>query len=256
MDPPGNIQGPKAKGEKPLTCKAGRRYPRYGSCFIVFSASGEPPLVTGTNWPGPVRLKKLAGQVEASGLIAASGHYHLVRADGTRHEFTVDAVPQPVPIEGTWDFEPDGGPKLRLDELRSWTNLAPVRNYSGWATYSISLDAPDPGTELDWWLDLGRVHETAEASLNGVALGAAWKGERRLHCGQALRAGRNQLRVRVGNLWVNNYYSRPKRDLKPVAETFGIRWGTYGEVPPKTMPPSGLLGPVRLIPLLRRIEKL
>ena len=66
----------------------------------------------------------------------------------------------------------------------------------------------------------------------------------------------NQRAVRVGNLWANNYYSRPKRDLKPVAETFGIRWGTYGEIPPKTMPPSGLLGPVRLIPLQRRTEKL
>ena len=51
------------------------------------------------------------------------------------------------------------------------------------------------------------------------------------------------------------HYTRPKRNLKPVAETLGIRWGIYGEVPPKTMPPSGLLGPVRLLPLLRRTEK-
>jgi hypothetical protein len=33
-----------------------------------------------------------------------------------------------------------------------------------------------------------------------------------------------------------------------LAETAGIRWGTYGEVPPERVPPSGLLGPVRLVP--------
>jgi hypothetical protein len=148
--------------------------------------------------------------------------------------------PQPVAIIGTWELELDGGPKLHLADLGSWNVLTPAKHYSGWATYSISFEVPDLGRDLEWWLDLGSVHETAEASLNGIALGAAWKRPRRLSCRQALKAGQNQLAVRVGNLWVNDYYSRPKRDLKPVAERFGIRWGTYGEIPPKTTPPSGL----------------
>ena len=228
----------------------------FTSCFVVFNPSAGQSIVTDTNWPGSLQLRKAANGVEASGLIAANGHYYLLRADGTRHEFAVHDVPQPLAIEGTWDLELDDGPRLRLADLRSWTDLAPARNYSGWATYSIRFDVPDLGRDLEWWLDLGDVHETADASLNGIALGAAWKGARRLNCRQALKAGQNQLVVRVGNLWVNDYYSRPKRDLKPVAETFGIRWGTYGETPPKTMPPSGLLGPVRLIPLQRRTEKL
>jgi hypothetical protein len=38
------------------------------------------------------------------------------------------------------------------------------------------------------------------------------------------------------------------RDL---AATYGIRWGTYGETPPKDLRPSGLLGPVRLVPMKR-----
>jgi len=36
-----------------------------------------------------------------------------------------------------------------------------------------------------------------------------------------------------------------------VAETAGIRWGTYGEVPAEKLPPSGLLGPVVLVPMKR-----
>jgi len=33
-----------------------------------------------------------------------------------------------------------------------------------------------------WALDLGAVHETADAELNGIALGAAWKNPRVLSC--------------------------------------------------------------------------
>ena len=98
-------------------------------------------------------------------------------------------------------------------------------------------------------LDLGVVHETAEVTLNGVNLGAAWKAPRRLPCGSALRAGENQLVVEVANLWIHHMHSLPKPDVSAVAEIYGIRWGTYGEVEPETLAPSGLLGPVRLVPL-------
>jgi hypothetical protein len=104
---------------------------------------------------------------------------------------------------------------------------------------------------VEWLLDLGAVHETAEATLNGVNLGAAWKAPRRLPCGTALRAGMNHLVVEVANLWIHYVQSLPKPDLGAVAETHGIRWGTYGEVEPETVPPSGLLGPVRLVPRKR-----
>jgi hypothetical protein len=113
----------------------------------------------------------VANEVEASGLIDANGHYYVVRADGTRHQFTVDDLPQPVAIIGTWELELDGGPKLPLADLGSWNDLAPAKNYSGWATYSISFEVPDLGRDLEWWLDLGSVHETAEASLNSIAPG-------------------------------------------------------------------------------------
>jgi hypothetical protein len=40
-------------------------------------------------------------------------------------------------------------------------------------------------------------------------------------------------------------------EWKAVDETFGIRWGRYGEVKADAVPPSGLLGPVRLLPWKR-----
>ncbi len=95
--------------------------------------------------------------------------------------------------------------------------------------------------------DLGTVHETAEAELNGVSLGAAWKGTRRLECGQALKVGKNQLSVRVANVWIHHVQSLPLRDVSAVAETYGIDWGRYGETRAAELPPSGLLCPVRLV---------
>ena len=106
-------------------------------------------------------------------------------------------------------------------------------------------------------LDLGAVHETAEAALNGRPLGAAWKGLRRLSCRGALRPGRNVLEVEVANLWIHQMATRqPPPEWKAVEETFGIRWGRYGEVKPESLPPSGLLGPVRLLPLKRHTVQL
>jgi hypothetical protein len=101
---------------------------------------------------------------------------------------------------------------------------------------------------VEWTLDLGAVHETAEVRLNGRELGAAWKAPRRLSCGDALVAGPNHLAVEVANLWIHHVAAGPPPpEWKVLEETVGIRWGRYGEVPPERVPPSGLLGPVRLV---------
>lgn len=118
---------------------------------------------------------------------------------------------------------------------------------------------PDLGREVAWFIDLGTVHETAEVNLSARELGVAWKGRRRLACGEALVRGRNRLKIEVANLWIHHVLAHdpadPARQLRgagpdaALAETVGIRWGTYGEVPPTEVPPAGLLGPVRLIPM-------
>jgi hypothetical protein len=65
-----------------------------------------------------------------------------------------------------------------------------------------------------------------------------------------------RLKVEVGNLWIHPVQSLPKPHRKALAETFGIRWGTYGEIKPETKPPSGLLGPVQLMPRRRWVATL
>ncbi len=162
-------------------------------------------------------------------------------------------LPAPVSISGPWRVTL-GKKSATLRQLGNWARLAMGRGFSGWGIYETEFEWNSDATAAsawDWHLDLGAVHETAEAELNGQDLGAAWCGPRILACAHALQPGRNRLSIRVGNLWIEHQRLAPRPDWKPVAEQFGIRWGRYGKGAPKNLPPSGLLGPVRLLPMIQ-----
>jgi hypothetical protein len=223
----------------------------FESCFVVFGSSVAAPLVSRTPFVGPFRVSRAPTGTEVSGRLATVGAHELLSGK-RRVPFTVAGLPEALAIEGfTLRLGADASP-LPLPRLVSWNDLPAGQNYSGWATYETSFDLPALGDDVEWQIDLGQVHETAEIALNGKALGAAWKSPRRLECGGALRAGRNELRVEVANLWIHHMLAEPPpAEWKAVEETFGVRWGRYGEVKPEKVPPSGLLGPVRLIPQKR-----
>jgi len=227
----------------------------YESCFIVFAPLDDRPLVTRTNWPGPLQIEKISNHIQVTGLVTQNADYLLADADGHSHRFSTRDVPKPLPVSGPWRLAFDDGITLDLSGLKSWTELPERKNYSGWGTYETNIEVQYPGENIEWVLDLGTVHETAEAKLNGVSLGIAWKGSRRLPCCTALKPGSNHLMVEVANLWTNKVGSLPKRDLRAVAETYGIRWGTGGEKLPSPLLPSGLLGPVVFLPFKRWTER-
>jgi hypothetical protein len=186
------------------------------SCFVVFGTSREPP------------------RRRASRLLV-SDH------------------PPPLVLGGPWTLALGSRAPFTLDALRSWTELPAARGFSGWGAYETDFEAPGLPPDVEWAIDLGSVHETAEVTLNGASLGAAWKGLRRLACGPSLRPGRNHVKIEVANVWIHDVASRPAPDLTALEETYGVRWGRYGEVKPDAIPPAGLLGPVRLV-ALRKVE--
>jgi hypothetical protein len=216
---------------------------------VAFGTSREVPLVTHARGPQRIRLRTSGGMVEATGLAPANGEYALHLRSGRTPRMAVKDLPSPSEIAGPWTLTLDTRSPVSLTGLRSWTELPEGRAYSGWGTYETEFEAPELRPDLEWHIDLGAVHETAEVYLNGHSLGAAWKGLRRVACGTALRPGRNHLKVEVANLWIHDMAARPAPDHRALEETLGIRWGRYGEVKPEAIPPAGLLGPVRLLPL-------
>jgi hypothetical protein len=205
--------------------------------------------VTRSDWRGPLRIARSGERIELEGLASADGDHGLSLGDGRRQRFEVAGVPEPVPLTGPWTLALGDRAPIGVRTLRSWNELPGGGSFSGWGRYEAAFDAPAAEDGVEWLLDLGSVHETAEVWLNGERLGTAWKAPRRLPCGSALRPGRNRLAVEVANLWIHAFLARePPPEWKELEETHGIRWGRYGEVPPETLPPSGLLGPVRLLP--------
>ena len=220
----------------------------FESCFVVFSLAGGSPTLTQANWPGALKVEKVGGDTQVKGLISRDGEYFLTDGEGKAHHFKVKGIPKPISLTGPWRLTLGDKSVPALTQLQSWNDLPEGKYYSGWGVYETDFELDSLGEQLEWELDLGTVHETAEVVLNGIDLGSAWKGSRVVPCGKALKLGTNHLKVEVGNLWIHHVQSLPKPDRKALAETFGIRWGTYGEVKPARIPPSGLLGPVQLVP--------
>ena len=98
-----------------------------------------------------------------------------------------------------------------------------------------------PGTTLV--LDLGEVKDLAEVSVNGKSLGIIWKPLFEVDVTKVLKPGRNQLEIKVTNLWQNRLVG----DRQPAA-TKKYTFITFQHYTADTaLLDSGLLGPVKLL---------
>jgi len=90
-------------------------------------------------------------------------------------------------------------------------------------------------------LNLGDVKDLAEVTLNGRQLGILWKHPFVADVTGALHRGKNQLEVKVTNVWPNRIIG----DKQPGAQR--IAYSTFDPYKADSpLLPSGLLGPVTL----------
>lgn len=129
-----------------------------------------------------------------------------------------------------------------LSTLQSWTenNDPGIKYFSGTASYKTTFRLPAIAKGAGIELDLGSVKNLAEVIINGQNIGILWKTPFKTDITSAVKAGENQLEIKVTNLWVN----RLTGDLQPNV-TYKI---TYTTMPfyqaNSPLLPSGLLGPV------------
>ena len=159
-------------------------------------------------------------------------------------------------VKGPWNLSFDSGmgapPTAVFDQLMSYTESADpaIRYYSGTVTYrkAFTLKKRHLRKAAAFEIDLGSVKNIARVKVNGFDVGVAWKAPFRLEIPTAyLHSGRNDLEVKVINLWPNRIIG----DLQPGA---GRKW-TYTAsnwyTADSPLLPSGLLGPVSV----SRIQK-
>lgn len=137
--------------------------------------------------------------------------------------------------------------EVRFDALRSYTGHpdAGIRYFSGTATYrntvTLKVSSLQSGGRL--LIDLGEVKNLAEVIVNGRSLGVLWKAPFITDATDALKAGVNELEIRVTNLWVNRLIgdAQPSVQEKITYITFPF---FHSDAP---LLPSGLLGPVSIV---------
>jgi hypothetical protein len=181
-----------------------------------------------------------------------SGHYEAQTAENALQVADIPELPAPIQIQGPWqlEFQPHRGAPDKADfpDLMSWTDSPNngIKYFSGMATYNTELTIPAdyllPGRHI--YLDLGKVKNLAEVSLNGKPLGILWKEPFRVDITSAATAGSNQLQIKVTNLWPNRLIGDAK--LPPEKR---ITWASVALYKADDrLLPSGLLGPVTVIP--------
>ncbi|HUT54746.1 MAG TPA: glycosyl hydrolase [bacterium] len=159
-------------------------------------------------------------------------------------------------LTGPWRVEfIEGGPTrpaaFTTTRLASWTELGgPARDFSGTARYTITFTTP-AGDAADYVLDLGDVRNSAKVRLNGLDLATLFSFPFRLRLGPALRPGENTLEIEVTNLMANRIAFLDRRRV-PWKKFHNINFVSLSGLPfnASLRPPlpSGLIGPVRLIP--------
>ncbi len=179
-------------------------------------------------------------------------------ADGSRWTYLIPAS-DGIDIAGPWSLAfIEGGPTLpgpaTLESLTSWTEK-PGGNavaFAGTGRYTVQFDLPRDTNADDWILDLGDVRESARLNVNGEDAGTLVALPFRMRIGQYLHPGENTLAIDVTNLSANRIRDLAQHsDDWKVMRDINIVTVDYTEFKPQDWPvvESGLLGPVRLIPM-------
>jgi hypothetical protein len=161
-------------------------------------------------------------------------------------------------IRGPWQISfvkggPELPPALQAAELKSWTDLGgdEAKRFGGTARYRVEFDAPAQKAD-QWALDLGDVRESARVRLNGQDVTTAWSLPFVVRLGDRIKPGRNVLELEVTNLAANRIRDLDQRKVpwKIMREInfVNINYQPF-DASKWEVKPSGLLGPVKLVPL-------
>jgi len=245
-----------------------------GSLFVVFRGKPEAAPVTQVSLNGTEVLstaKRINPLADSRKFFKAGGSLEIKTANGRTLKTNI-ASEKSLSLDTGWKVSFDGvaAPKARTFEtLTPWNESDDdlLRYFSGTGIYKKTINVKKKkGEEL--WLDLGLVEVIATVLVNGKEVATEWKPPFLLELTDALKSGRNELEIRVTNLWGNRFIGD---EQYPDDIGFGGS-GVLGTLPdwfvedkPRPQPgrktfttcryyakddplkPSGLLGPVSLI---------
>ncbi|MDZ7900411.1 MAG: glycosyl hydrolase [Arcicella sp.] len=124
---------------------------------------------------------------------------------------------EPQELTGTWKISfLEGGPTLpktvETKTLDSWTKLEgdDYKNFSGTASYSLNFSKPNTSA-TGYWLDLGKVAESATVTINGRFLGTLLGPTYKVFVPNSLLKAQNSLVIKVSNSMANRVIALEKQ---------------------------------------------
>jgi hypothetical protein len=240
----------------------------YESTFMIFEHGAEQteqPHVVAGDFADIIKTSDMG----FSALTTHNGNFAYEFFDGTKtYTGTAEAngIPAIFEVNGPWQlqFLRDDATDdvLQWPGLCSWTDVEEVRHFSGRARYTAEFSLPQEycAEDLRLKLSLGSVGTVAEIRINGLPVGIHWMREQDFPAEKFLHPGKNTLVVEVTNTLINRVSGLDAfPGIAPdVQERLGEGVDKSGRVEKillgfEPLPPSGLLGPVRIIPL-KKVE--
>ncbi|MCK4988999.1 MAG: hypothetical protein KAS29_00880, partial [Bacteroidales bacterium] len=186
-----------------------------------------------------------------------AGKYQLIANTSKKYEIDVPDVPEPIEIGGNWilKFPPGWGApdSVRIERLISWTEHPDhgIKYFSGTAVYHKTFEMNNDVLKKDtkYILDLGKVGNIAEIVLNGQTLPIQWKPPYRADVTPWLHAGKNELQIKITNLWPNRLIGD---QFLPAEQRYAFtNIAKFTKI--SLLLESGLLGPVKIyiVPQIR-----
>lgn len=252
------------------------------SVFVIFRSkpAATDKLVSIEASGGWSLSSDAAGRTVVSASTNVSGT--AVFASGKRTAFELKPAAE-IPVTGTWsvDLAPAVGARTQIDlsALKALSEFADpaVKFCSGTATYrtTVNVDEALLGAGKRIELDLGDVRDLVTVRVNGQTVGVLWHPPFVCDITSALKPGANALELAVANTWHNRLVgdeqfppdfefgtdrgAKMGRALKTYPDWFVnsqprpetnrlafVNWFYHRKDTP--LIPSGLLGPVRLLP--------
>ncbi|MDO9341794.1 MAG: glycosyl hydrolase [Bacteroidales bacterium] len=231
----------------------------YESMFVEFSPGEPETYVTKTDFYQITEAKK--NEIKAYALQNGT-YFTSIKSHNGEKKITsvVSGIPAPYLISGKWKIELKGNEfplfVKQSDFLYSWTDDPLTRNFSGTGRYEINfkLSSDYIKKELKLFLDVGKVGNIAEVSLNDKNVGTAWMRDQKLDVTEVVKEGDNKLVILVTNTLINRVSAI--KEPPPIPEDIVSRFGNgaiNSEIPRefgfKPLPASGLMGPVQIVPV-------
>jgi hypothetical protein len=180
-----------------------------------------------------------------------------------------DAHASVIDLSRDWNLRFSGlNQTIHMAALHSWNEEESFKYYSGQVAYEKTIELPAgvstanslvldfgegkpvakpdplPAFNLRAYLE-GPVREAAEVYVNGQRAGVVWHPPYTVDVTSLLKAGRNELRIVVGNTAVNSLASRALPDYRLLNDRYGERFIPQGMDNLQALP-SGLLDGLRL----------